>query len=718
MKYLLSAILLWSAMTMSLEAKSTRSFVGPTKGGTNAKQSKGVPYEINYQGWLESSTDTTEITDTLNMVFRLYNVATGGIALWNETQNNVNVDNGIFNVLLGSVIPISPNIFIGNPLWLETQVESDTLTPRKKLVSVGYAIKSVGADIAVYADTANYAWDANKLDGQDASAFALVGHTHSYVDSATYADTANYADTAGYAIINVPDNDWTILGNVLYPSENYGLAMRSSNELFGDSAHTHVNFGVDCTTGTSGGSYYYCTVSGGEGNAATKYYSAVGGGKSNTATGWYATVGSGKSNTASGSYAVVNGGENNTASQDHATVGGGKSNASSNSATVSGGEENTASGLGATIGGGKSDTASGSYATVSGGNSNIASEYSTTVGGGYKNTASSNYATVSGGEENIASGLGATVGGGKSDTASGSYATISGGEGNSASWNYATVGGGYQNTANNYYAIVGGGENNTASKDYTTVSGGKNNDASGNYATVGGGNSNTVSEYNATIGGGYENTASGNSATVGGGYQNIASSLAATVSGGQSNVASGYKATVGGGYGNTADGEYSFAAGEQVNLTSSASHTFGFGNNFTTSMAYCAVFYDPSATFKMGIGVANPNHPLHMKSGAYCSATGVWTDASSRDYKENIVEVSTEEAIETINKLKPVRFNYTVDEEDEYVGFIAEDVPELVATKDRKGMSAMDVVAVLTKVVQNQQNRIVKLEKKITELEK
>ncbi len=43
------------------------------------------------------------------------------------------------------------------------------------------------------------------------------------------------------------------------------------------------------------------------------------------------------------------------------------------------------------------------------------------------------------------------------------------------------------------------------------------------------------------------------------------------------------------------------------------------------------------------------------------------------------------------------------------MGFIAEDVPELVATKDRKGLSPMDIVAVLTKVVQRQQKEIEEL---------
>jgi hypothetical protein len=54
---------------------------------------------------------------------------------------------------------------------------------------------------------------------------------------------------------------------------------------------------------------------------------------------------------------------------------------------------------------------------------------------------------------------------------------------------------------------------------------------------------------------------------------------------------------------------------------------------------------------------------------------------------------------------------------DQHVGFIAEDVPDLVATPDRKGMSAMDVTAVLTKVVQEQQNLIQEYKKIISDLQ-
>jgi hypothetical protein len=77
-----------------------------------------------------------------------------------------------------------------------------------------------------------------------------------------------------------------------------------------------------------------------------------------------------------------------------------------------------------------------------------------------------------------------------------------------------------------------------------------------------------------------------------------------------------------------------------------------------------------------------------------------------------------EDAMQALVELDPVRFNYKTDKEDESLGFIAEDVPELVASKDRKSMSAMDVAAVLTKVVQEQQRLAEEQQKTIAELQK
>jgi hypothetical protein len=111
----------------------------------------------------------------------------------------------------------------------------------------------------------------------------------------------------------------------------------------------------------------------------------------------------------------------------------------------------------------------------------------------------------------------------------------------------------------------------------------------------------------------------------------------------------------------------------------------------------------------VGINNANPSHMLDVgTSGAYCNG-GAWVNGSSIEFKENVSEVELEEASDTLDHLRPVKYNYKDDKEEQHLGFIAEDVPELVAIKDRKGVSAMDMVSVLTKVVQD-------LKKKVCEL--
>jgi hypothetical protein len=121
---------------------------------------------------------------------------------------------------------------------------------------------------------------------------------------------------------------------------------------------------------------------------------------------------------------------------------------------------------------------------------------------------------------------------------------------------------------------------------------------------------------------------------------------------------------------------------------------------------------------KVGINIqptADP-YPLQVAGGAYCDGT-VWHDGSSREYKEKIKVLGLEEAVEALKELSPVQFELKRSPSEQHVGFIAEDVPELVATKDRKGLSPMDIVAVLTKVVQEQQETISELSEKVAELE-
>ena len=110
------------------------------------------------------------------------------------------------------------------------------------------------------------------------------------------------------------------------------------------------------------------------------------------------------------------------------------------------------------------------------------------------------------------------------------------------------------------------------------------------------------------------------------------------------------------------------------------------------------------------------NGRLTMGSGATCGTSGVWNNASSRDYKENITPLLEEDATAAIMALEPQTYKYKEGGEH-HVGFISEDVPDLLANDDRKTLSPMDIVAALTKVVQRQEMESKKQQERIDKLE-
>jgi hypothetical protein len=118
----------------------------------------------------------------------------------------------------------------------------------------------------------------------------------------------------------------------------------------------------------------------------------------------------------------------------------------------------------------------------------------------------------------------------------------------------------------------------------------------------------------------------------------------------------------------------------------------------------------------VGIGTRQPLERLHVEGDAFVS--GNLELGSSREYKENIQPLEEQEAMDTLMTLNPVRFNYIIDPTEESIGFIAEEVPDLVATNSRKALSTMDIVAVLTKVIQEQQRAIEELSRKVVDLER
>ncbi|MFV1979884.1 MAG: hypothetical protein ACC655_01910 [Rhodothermia bacterium] len=82
-----------------------------------------APRTISHQGRLTDSGGTPVADASRSMTFNIYNVASGGTALWTETKN-VGTVGGVFNTILGSPTPIT-GVDFNQPLWLGIKVASD-----------------------------------------------------------------------------------------------------------------------------------------------------------------------------------------------------------------------------------------------------------------------------------------------------------------------------------------------------------------------------------------------------------------------------------------------------------------------------------------------------------------------------------------------------------------------------------------------------------------
>ena len=111
-----------------------------------------MPGEISYQGRLTDNARPvpSPVDGVLPMEFGIYGSPFGNDILWEESWDAVPVDNGIFNVMLGSNgSPLPSSLFANHSeLYLEVEVDGDTLAPRQRIGSVGYAHRAATAENA------------------------------------------------------------------------------------------------------------------------------------------------------------------------------------------------------------------------------------------------------------------------------------------------------------------------------------------------------------------------------------------------------------------------------------------------------------------------------------------------------------------------------------------------------------------------------------------
>lgn len=381
------------------------------------------PATMAYQGYLTSSAGTP-VTDTVSVSFKLYATASGGTALWSETQN-VTVANGLYSVVLGSSSSLA-SVPFDQPYWLGVTIGTDAeMTPRQPLTSAPYAqTASRLASNGSNCPAGQFAQGIDALGNAEGCASSAGGGITAVTASAPLASsggaTPNLSLTAcaNGQVLKHNGTAWacTSVGTV--------TSITAGNGLTGGTITTAGTIAIDANSSTLTGAFHKQ------------------GGNSFGTTAVLGTVDSQPLDIMVGNARIMR--------YDPATR------------SVVGGHANnraTANGVGAVIGGGGglgTTCRDWQAQTDTRDCGNVADGVYNTIGGGYSNQVGHNASTVAGGWFNSATGQESTIGGGWNNRALHAWATVVGGVNNAASGIYSVVLGGGNNEATADHGIAAG----------------------------------------------------------------------------------------------------------------------------------------------------------------------------------------------------------------------------------------------------------------------
>ena len=117
---------------------------------------------------------------------------------------------------------------------------------------------------------------------------------------------------------------------------------------------------------------------------------------------------------------------------------------------------------------------------------------------------------------------------------------------------------------------------------------------------------------------------------------------------------------------------------------------------------------------------------INTSSGAYLTFSGVWTNSSDRDRKENFAPVNGADVLDKISELPISEWNYKVEDQSvKHIGPVAQDFYEAFGLGgDDKAISTIDPSGValagmkeIIGIIKKQSEQIELLERKIARLE-
>lgn len=159
---------------------------------TTAVVQAQIPQIISYQGVITNG--SAPVADgTHNTTFRLFDAATGGNKVWEESQT-ITTKAGLFNAQLGASTPL--NISFTAPLFLEISIAGTALQPRTPLTTAPYAFSARFAD-----QVPNGSITTAKLSNSGGTDGQVLTNTSAGVEWRTPATGSGGGLTAGNGIV-------------------------------------------------------------------------------------------------------------------------------------------------------------------------------------------------------------------------------------------------------------------------------------------------------------------------------------------------------------------------------------------------------------------------------------------------------------------------------------------------------------------------------------
>jgi hypothetical protein len=221
----------------------------------------GTPQLINFQGKAHNS-NGGPLNGTFSIEFTIYDAVSEGSSVWNETQSAVQITDGIFHVLLGSINPIADSVFSDSARYLGVKIGSDPeMTPLTQIATVPYAFRTASVDGA----------EGGYLKGR-----ASIGLEN--------VITGDNSMSVGWEN-EVSSNSSFVAGNHNVSNGDFALVSGYNNSTNGSTS----------------------AIIGGASNIAEETYSVVIGGFDNKAEGGSSVVVGGSTNTAAGNGSIASG---------------------------------------------------------------------------------------------------------------------------------------------------------------------------------------------------------------------------------------------------------------------------------------------------------------------------------------------------------------------------------------------------------------------------